>query len=63
MSTGSERIDTGIAEIDKVEDSLSTDTMNFQFTLENEVNSLLLESDLGDIEYLSMKNLQWQLNK
>ena len=32
----SERIDTGIAEIDKVEDSLSTDTMNFQFTLENE---------------------------
>ena len=47
----SERIDTGIAEIDKVEDSLSTDTMNFQFTLENEVGSLLLENDLGGIEY------------
>ena len=30
----SERIDTGIASIDSVEDSLSTDTMNFQFTLE-----------------------------
>ena len=27
-----ERIDTGITEIDKVEDELSTDTMNFQFT-------------------------------
>ena len=38
----SERIDTGVAEIDKVEDALSTDTMNFQFTLENEVGSLLL---------------------
>ena len=47
----SERIDTGIAEIDKVEDSLSTDTMNFQFTLENEVGSLLLESDIGAINY------------
>ena len=47
----SERIDTGIAEIDKVEDALSTDTMNFQFTLENEVGSLLLENDLGAINY------------
>ena len=47
----SERIDTGVAEIDKVEDPLSTDTMNFQFTLENEVGSLLLENDLGGIEY------------
>ena len=47
----SERIDTGSAEIDKVEDALSTDTMNFQFTLENEVGSLLLENDLGGIEY------------
>ena len=47
----SERIDTGIAEIAKVEDALSTDTMNFQFTLENEVGSLLLENDLGAINY------------
>ena len=47
----SERIDTGIAEIDKVEDALSTDTMNLQFTLENEVGSLLLENDLGAINY------------
>ena len=47
----SERIDTGIAEIDKVEDALSTDTINFQYTLENEVGSLLLENDLGAINY------------
>ena len=25
--------------------------MNFQFTLENEVNSLLLENDIGEINY------------
>ena len=44
----SERLDTGISTIDSVEDSLSTDTMNFQFTLENEVGSFLLESDTGE---------------
>ena len=48
----SERVDTGISEIDSLEDSLSTDTMNFQFTLENEVGSFLLESDTGEISYL-----------
>ena len=48
----SERIDTGISSIDSIEDSLSTDTMNFQFTLENEVGSFLLESDTGEISYL-----------
>ena len=48
----SERIDTGVAEIDKVEDALSTDTMNFQFTLENEVGSFVLESSIGAIDYL-----------
>ena len=48
----SERIDTGIAQIDSVEDSLSTDTMNFQFTLENEVGSFVLESSIGAIDYL-----------
>ena len=48
----SERLDTGISTIDSVEDSLSTDTMNFQFTLENEVGSFLLESDTGEISYL-----------
>tara|TARA_R110000803_G_scaffold182499_1_gene244846 strand:- start:329 stop:1096 length:768 start_codon:yes stop_codon:yes gene_type:complete len=47
----SERVDTGIVSIDTVEDSLSTDTMNFQFTLENEVGSFILESDTGKINY------------
>ena len=48
----SERIDTGIAEIDSTEDSLSTDTMNFQFTLENEVGSFVLENSIGAIDYI-----------
>ena len=48
----SERIDTGIVAIDNVEDQLSTDTMNFQFTLENEVGSIVLESDVGAINYM-----------
>ena len=48
----SERLDTGISTIDSVEDSLSTDTMNFQFTLENEVGSFVLESSIGAIDYL-----------
>ena len=48
----SERIDTGISTIDSIEDSLSTDTMNFQFTLENEVGSFVLESSIGAIDYV-----------
>ena len=48
----SERIDTGIAGIDSVEDSLSTDTMNWQFTLEAETGSVVLESDIDEISYL-----------
>ena len=48
----SERIDTGIASIDSAEDSLSTDTMNFQFTLENEVGSFVLESSIGAVDYV-----------
>ena len=48
----SERIDTGIAQIDSVEDSLSTDTMNFQFSLEDETGSVVLESSIGAIDYI-----------
>ena len=51
----SERVDTGIAAIDSVEDSLSTDTMNFQFNLETGTSasgSITLESDIGEINYL-----------
>ena len=39
------RLDTGIAEIDSIEDSNSTDALVYQFTLENEVGSLQLEND------------------
>mgnify|MGYP000445152662 CR=1 FL=1 len=48
----SERLDTGIATIDATEDALSTDTMNFQFTLENEVGSFVIESDIGETNYI-----------
>ena len=51
----SERIDTGIAAIDSVEDSQSTDTMNFQFNLETGTSasgSIVIESDIGEINYL-----------
>ena len=48
----SERIDTGITAIDSTEDSLSTDTMNFQFSLENETGSFVLESSIGAVDYI-----------
>ena len=48
----SERIDTGIAEIDATEDALSTDTMAFQFSLENETGAFVMESSVGAIDYL-----------
>ena len=51
----SERVDTGITSIDSVEDALSTDTMNFQFSLETGTSAsgaITLESDVGDINYL-----------
>ena len=49
----SERLDTGIAAIDSVETSLSTDTMQFQFSLENETGSIVLESSIGAIDYVN----------
>jgi hypothetical protein len=51
----SERVDTGIASIDAVEDALSTDTMAFQFSLEtgtSATGAITLESDVGDINYI-----------
>ena len=48
----SERLDTGITSIDATEDDLSTDTMQFQFALENETGSFVLESGIGAIDYL-----------
>ncbi len=48
----SERLDTGISAIDSTEDDLSVDTMQFQFALENETGSFVLESSIGAIDYL-----------
>ena len=35
----------------QTEDDLSTDTMQFQFALENETGSFVLESSIGAIDY------------
>ena len=48
----SERLDTGISTIDSTEDDLSTDTMQFQFALENETGSFVIESSIGAIDYI-----------
>ena len=40
----SERIDTGVSDIDNLEDNRSMDMLNFQVSLENEDGALLLES-------------------
>jgi hypothetical protein len=47
----SERLDTGVSAIDTVETSLSTDTMQWQFSLENETGSFVLESTIGAVDY------------
>jgi len=48
----SEKIDTGTTIIDEAEDKLSIDQLNFQFSLENETGSILLESSTGETAYL-----------
>ena len=50
----SEVIDTGIATIDAIEGELSTDSRQFQITLENEVGSIQLENaaDTGIASYI-----------
>lgn len=47
---GSEELDTGITDIDAIEDSLSIASSDYQFTIEDETGSILLETS-GD-EYL-----------
>ena len=47
---GSETLETGITDIDAIEDSLSVASSDYQFTLEDETGSILLETS-GD-EYL-----------
>ena len=50
----SEVLDTGVADVDAIEDALSGDTLDHQFSLENEDGSILLENsaDTGDASYL-----------
>ena len=50
----SEVIDTGIATIDAIEGDLSTDSRQYQITLENEVGSIQLENsaDTGGASYI-----------
>lgn len=50
----SEVLDTGVANVDAIEDALSGDTLDHQFSLENEDGSILLENsaDTGDASYL-----------
>jgi len=47
---GSEALDTGITDIDAIEDSLSIASSDYQFTIEDETGSILLET--GGDEYL-----------
>ena len=49
-----EQLNTGINEIDSAEDQYSTDTLRYQFTLEDETGALQLETESvnGDRFYL-----------
>ena len=62
----SEELNTGVGTIDSAEDQYSLDMLAHQFTLENEVGSLLLENDSasGDANYLLLEtyDLQTQSN-
>jgi hypothetical protein len=44
----SERLDTGVSDIDKAEDKYSLDQLAHQMSLENEDGALLLEADGAD---------------
>ena len=48
----SETVTTGITEIDTSTTDISTDTMAFQFSLENETGAVVIESSIGAIDYL-----------
>jgi hypothetical protein len=50
----SERLNTGVADIDSADDQYSLDQLKYQFTLEDGTGSLLLENDSADgqVQYL-----------
>jgi hypothetical protein len=58
----SERLDTGIADIDSADDKFSLDMLAHQMTLEAEEGSLLLENDRasGDANYFLMETYALQ---
>jgi hypothetical protein len=51
---GSEELSTGITEIDEIADDLSVASSDYQFALEDETGSIIIENaeDIGYIEYL-----------
>ena len=51
---GSEELSTGITEIDAIETALSTASSDYQFALEDETGSIMIENaaDTGDVEFL-----------
>jgi hypothetical protein len=58
----SEELNTGVGGIDAAEDKYSLDLLAHQFTLENEVGSMVLENDSasGDVNYLLLETYDLQ---
>ncbi len=57
----SEKLDTGVSEIDAAEDSNSLDTLLYQFQLENQDGSLQLESDGAGDDKFYLINEQYNI--
>jgi len=53
----SERLDTGVTDIDSAEDQYTLDQLQHQVSLENEVGSIILENDsaTGDVNYMLLE--------
>ena len=53
----SERLDTGVTDIDSAEDQYTLDQLQHQVSLENEVGSIVLENDsaTGDVNYMLLE--------
>src|SRR6056300_1721296 len=58
----SEKLDTGITDIDSAEDQYSLDQLAHQVSLENETGSIVLENDSasGDIQYMLLETYALQ---
>ena len=58
----SEELNTGVGTIDAAEDKYTLDQLAHQFTLENEVGSMVLENDSasGDVNYLLLETYALQ---